>query len=113
SGNGDQETIWDWLEDVNAEGFGGYSDWRVPNAREILSIASFQNPWAVSPAFQNNCVPGATVLTGSCTFQSAYWTSTTRVSSGFQAWYVDNYGSVFPYFKSSTLRVRAVRGGTP
>ncbi|HEX7186452.1 MAG TPA: DUF1566 domain-containing protein [Thermoanaerobaculia bacterium] len=112
SGNGDQETIWDWLEDVNREGFGGYSDWRVPNARELLSIANFQSQWAVSPAFQNNCVPGATVLTGSCTFQSAYWTSTTRVSSGFEAWYVDNYGSVAPYLNPSTFRVRAVRGGT-
>jgi hypothetical protein len=114
SGNGDQETIWDWLEDVNAEGFGGFSDWRIPNARELLSIANFQNQWAVSPAFQTNCVPGATVLTGSCTFQSAYWTSTSRTSNPFgsEAWYVDNYGSVYPTFKSGTLRVRAVRGGT-
>lgn len=112
SGNGDQETIWDWLEDVNAEAFGGYQDWRVPNARELLSIADFQSQWAVPPAFNTNCVPGATVLTGSCTFQSAYWTSTTQVSSGFLAWYVGPYGDVYPSFKSGTFRVRAVRGGT-
>jgi len=34
SGNGNQETIWDWLDDVNAQGgtgFAGYSDWRIPN----------------------------------------------------------------------------------
>ena len=113
SGNGDQETIWDWLEDVNVEAFGGYQDWRVPNVRELLSIADFQNQWAVPAAFNTNCVPGATVLTGSCTFQSTYWTSTTRASYGLQAWYVDNYGSVYPTFKSGTCRVRAVRGGTP
>ncbi|HXU47018.1 MAG TPA: DUF1566 domain-containing protein [Thermoanaerobaculia bacterium] len=118
SGNGADETIWDWLEDVNAEAFAGRQDWRIPNARELLSIASFQNQWAVPAAFNNNCVPGATVLTGSCAFQSSYWTSTTRVSSvvggtSIQAWYVDNYGSVYPYFKSGTFRVRAVRGGTP
>ncbi len=109
SGNGAEETIWDWLEDVNAEAFGGAQDWRIPNARELLSIVDFQNQWAVPAAFNNNCVPGATVLTGSCTFQSIYWTSTTRFSSIHSAWYVDNYGSVYPYFKS-TARVRAVRG---
>ena len=112
SGNGYEETIWDWLGDVNQEGFGGYSDWRVPNARELLSIADLQNQWAVSPEFHNNCVPGATVLTGSCTFQSTYWTSTTRASATFAAWWVDNYGSVSTSFKSGTARVRAVRGGT-
>ncbi|MFL6234818.1 MAG: DUF1566 domain-containing protein, partial [Thermoanaerobaculia bacterium] len=113
SGNGVDETIWDWLEDVNAESFGGSQDWRIPNARELLSIADFQSQWAVPAAFNTNCVPGATVLTGSCTFQSAYWTSTTRASSPSTAWYVDNYGSVYTYFKSSNFRVRAVRGGTP
>jgi hypothetical protein len=111
SGNGDQETVWDFLDDINTEGFGGFGDWRVPNARELLSIADFQYQWAVPAAFQNNCVPGATVLTGSCTFQSMYWTSTTRISTGFEAWYASNHGSVAPTFKSGTARVRAVRGG--
>jgi len=118
SGNGADETVWDWLEDVNAEGFGGHGDWRVPNARELLSIADFQYQWAVPAAFNNNCVPGATVLTGSCTMQTGYWTSTTQASSlvgstTIAAWYGGTYGEVYPYFKSGTFRVRAVRGGTP
>lgn len=113
SGNGAEETIWDWLEDVNTEAFGGHQDWRVPNARELLSIADFQYQWAVPAAFRNHCVPGATVLTGSCTLQVSYWTSTTQVSAGFTAWNVGNYGDVYPQFKSGTARVRAVRGGTP
>jgi hypothetical protein len=116
SGNGDQETIWDWLEDVNTEAFGGHQDWRVPNARELLSIVDFQHEWAVPAAFNTNCVPGATVLTGSCTLQVSYWTSTTRFmtgGTGNQAWYVSNHGSVYPDAKANTSRVRAVRGGTP
>jgi hypothetical protein len=117
SGNSAQETIWDWLEDVNAQHYAGYQDWRIPNARELLSIADFQNQWAVPAAFNTNCVPGATVLTGSCTFQSSYWTSTSEIRSiiggnPICAWSVSNYGTVYPDFKSSTPRVRAVRGGT-
>jgi hypothetical protein len=113
SGNSVQETVWDWLEDINSATFGGYKDWRIPNARELLSIVDFQNQWAVPAAFNTNCVPGATILTGSCTFQSSYWTSTSEAGSNISAWYVDNYGALATYFKSSTDRVRAVRGGTP
>jgi Protein of unknown function (DUF1566) len=107
SGNSAQETIWDWLEDVNSTTFGGHKDWRIPNARELLSIVDFQHEWAVPAAFNTNCVPGATVLTGSCSFQS-YWTSTSQNDS--LALSVDNYGALTKGFKSSTDRVRAVRG---
>lgn len=110
SGNGADETIWDWLEDINAAAFGNAQDWRIPNARELLSIADFQNQWAVPAAFNTNCVPGATVLTGSCTLQVSYWTSTSRVGFNNSAWLVDSYGGLYPSFKNGTARVRAVRG---
>ncbi len=116
SGNGVEETVWDWLEDVNAEGgvgFAGARGWRIPNAREMLSIANFENQWAVPAAFHTNCLPGVTVLTGSCSFQSLYWTSTTRANVATSAWAIDNYGSLGTYSKPNTARVRAVRGGTP
>lgn len=112
SGNGADETAWDWLEDVNGEGLGGYGDWRIPNVRELLSIADFQNQWAVPAAFLNNCVPGVSTTAGSCTFQSIYWSSTTRKGASSSAWCVDNYGAIGSTFKSSTARVRAVRGGS-
>ncbi|HKV11578.1 MAG TPA: DUF1566 domain-containing protein [Thermoanaerobaculia bacterium] len=112
TGNGISETPWDWLEDVNAEAFGGYLDWRIPNARELLSFADFQREWAVPAVFNNNCFPGVTVLAGSCTFQGIYWTSTTQLSYPSAAWYVNQYGTVYPYHKYSNFRIRAVRGGT-
>ena len=71
----------------------------------------FQNTWAVHAAFNTNCVPGVTVLTGSCTL-SSYWTSTTKAGDVGSAWAVDYYGTLYPSAKASTARVRAVRGGT-
>ncbi len=114
SGNSVEETIWDWLADINAgAGFAGHNDWRVPNVKELLSIVSYQNtPLAISAAFNNNCVAGTTVLTGSCTFIHTYWSSTTWAESTGLAWAVSfNHGDAFPYSKPTTFRVRAVRGG--
>jgi hypothetical protein len=112
-----QPTIWEWLEDINAEGgsgFAGHQDWLVPHVKELQSIVNYQNtPLAASSAFHNNCVAGATVLTGSCTFVSVYWSSTTWANSTTQAWGVNfNLGDVSPYSKGTAFRVRAVRGGS-
>ena len=109
SGNSVEETIWDWLEDLKSVTFGGYKDWRIPNVRELLSIVDFQHERAVHAAFNTNCVPGATVLTGSCSFTS-YWTSTSEYDS--TAWTVSKSGSLSHDLKGSTNRARAVRGGT-
>jgi hypothetical protein len=66
---------------LNAANFAGHSDWRLPNVRELESIANYQNfSPAVSPAFNMNCTLGATVLNGSCTAARPYWSSTTNAS---------------------------------
>ena len=87
----------------------------MPNVKELQSIANYQNfnP-AVSPAFNNGCAPGCTVLTCSCTVSNTYWSSTTYPSPsggtvGFVVYFND--GSVRTSDKSVSDFVRAVRGG--
>jgi hypothetical protein len=112
-----EQTIWDWLDDVNAEGgtgFAGYNDWRIPNRRElesILNIESF-NP-AVSAWFNFRCEDGCTPGDCSCTFPSFYWSSSTYSRFPGHAWIVDfEYGDVSHLSKDLAAHVRAVRGGS-
>ena len=103
SGDGTQETIWDWLEDINAEGGAGYAghdDWRIANLRELQSIVDYElfDP-AIDPIF------GPTHI-------FFYWSSTTDATSPSHAWIVYfGGGDVFADAKNGTRPVRAVRGG--
>jgi uncharacterized protein DUF1566 len=98
---------------LNAASFGGYSDWRLPNVRELQSIVDYErfNP-SVSSAFNSNCNTGVTVLTGSCTTPDAHWVSTTTARSpAFAMVVIFNDGLVGEHFKVFERYVRAVRGG--
>ena len=98
---------------LNATTFAGHGDWQLPNVRELQSILNYArfNP-SVSPEFYNGCVPGASVLTGSCTAFARYWASTTGARTPTAAWAVwFDDGLAAEYFKISPLFVRAVRGG--
>ena len=100
---------------LNAASFAGRNDWRVPNIKELQSIVNYQNANpSVSPEFNTNCVPNATVLTGSCTAASNCWSSTTFASFPNFAWLVNFIdGFVYGDGKFNGLHVRAVRGGSP
>ncbi len=115
-------TIFQWVAALNVEsagaGFAGHTDWRVPNVRELQSIADYgaSSP-AVSTAFNGaNCGPSCTDLTNpacSCTYWvGPYRSSTTYAGLPDYALNVDFLvGSAGIYPKSVSAAVRAVRGG--
>ena len=117
----DKDTTYTWdnafavkIATLNSGGgFAGYTDWRVPNVKELGSIVNYQvfNP-SVSPAFNTGCVAACTVTTCSCTVSSVYWSSSSSAGNPLGAWSVSfDSGSVNSGLKTTNRFVRAVRGG--
>ena len=80
---------------------GGYTDWRLPNYHELLSIVDYtRNNPAINPSFS--------------AYADSYWTSSTRYNHPNNGIYVDfNTGYASYYFsKTYTNYARCVRGGT-
>ena len=91
----------DFIAALNAESFGGSSDWRLPTIKELGSIANLgtDNP-AIDAAYFPNTV------------SSNYWSSTTNADHTGYAWHINfNNGDDSRYYKSLAYYVRAVRGG--
>ncbi len=91
-----------WVQKMNVENYLNYSDWRLPNAKELQSIVDYNaSPQkngkpAISDAFN---VSQIKVEDGSKNYPF-YWTSTTHVNSilnGRSAVYVC-FGDAFGYF---------------
>jgi len=100
----DDETarIWDdAISYCNDLTLGGYSDWRLPSKKELISIVDYgtYNPSIDTTYFFNANA-------------SYYWSSTTVAGNSSFAWYVFFYSGNFNYFnKSNSSYVRCMRGG--
>lgn len=83
-----------------------YRDWRLPNVKELLSLADYSRS---APA-----LPEGHLFAKLPSLSVAYWSSSTFASFGTGAWGVDlNTGLSQSFSKSSSQRVLAVRGGIP
>lgn len=86
---------------ANASTHAGFTDWRLPNREELLSLVE---TGCHSPAINPVAFPA--------TESGVYWTSTTYAPSASDAWgvsFLDGYLSTF--FKNGNRLVRLVRGG--
>jgi len=86
---------------VNTAGFAGFTDWRVPNKKELASIVEIQ---CVTPSINATIFPA--------TVSGWYWSSSPYAGSATFAWFVGfNGGGELANFKSNNNYVRLVRGG--
>lgn len=90
------------LEYVKTLTTGGHSDWRLPNEKELSSLADYSN---YSPALPTGH-PFTNVQSND------YWSSTSSVNYADYAWIVGmDRGYVHNYLKTGFIRVWPVRAG--
>ena len=80
---------------------GGYSDWRLPTRKELLSIV---DDTKFNPSIYSTFVNTSTL--------NFYWSSTTTTNNSSNAWHIFfYYGGTNFYYKTNTNYVRCVRAG--
>lgn len=90
-----------FIEDVNAQGLCGHSDWRLPSRKELLSIV---DSGRYDPSIDPDYFPN--------TPSSYFWSASPYANNSNSAWDVRfNYGDSGSNNRSYGRRVRAVRGG--
>jgi hypothetical protein len=102
------------IANMNAANYAGHSDWRLPNVRELESLAERGrvNP-AIDPTFASGCLAPCDTVACSCTRQNYYWSSTSAQGNPGFAWLVVfTDGVVGTGNKINANYVRAVRGGS-
>jgi Leucine-rich repeat (LRR) protein len=90
-----------FIKTLNAQSFGGFSDWRLPSQQELRSI--------VNASKYYHTIDTDLFLNAMSAF---YWSSTSYADSTGYAWGVRfHYGHGNAHAKDSSSFVRAVRGG--
>lgn len=87
---------------VNAAGWCGFSDWRLPNKEELHSIVDYSIAWP-GPMIDVDYFPN--------TIGSGYWSSSPNTAFATDAWFVGFGNGGGADFKSLNLSVRLVRSG--
>ena len=99
---GDGTDTEDFINAINAENFGGHSDWRLPTIKELASIV---NLGTYDPAIDTEYFPN--------TQFSLYWSATTNAEYTDYAWcvHIAIANDINNNTKSDGNYVRAVRSG--
>ena len=91
----------EFIDTLNSDSFGGFSDWRMPTLNELSTIVNFDR---VDPAINIYFFPN--------TLPSGYWSSTTKASNAEAVGLVEfGGGGDGLLYKSDTYYIRAVRAG--
>lgn len=109
-------TIWTWVVGLNAAGFAGHDDWRIPTRGELLAIVDYADstPPVVSAAFDGaDCGAACVDLSSpacSCTGADYHWAASNHSLFPQDPWVVDfNDGAQLADSSTSERYVRAVR----
>ena len=89
-----------FVQDVNALGMCGRTDWRLPSLRELTSLVRLSgNPMIDSAYFPNTSSYG-------------YWTGSTDVQNSSKAWFVSfSASSTYPRFATSSKTIQWIYEG--